>query len=286
MSHTRKTNIRTFAVTTAMTLVLATFGLPHNNAHAISLGMPQAYAAESGHSGGQGSGGQGSGGQGSGGQGYHGGSATHGNSSGSHGGSSGEAGSAESSSGHQGGPSDTSTGKGPQYHGGSDSSQSGGRPAWSKDTLPADVELGRLNVARAPAHVLDKAVTEAINNFDTKTATEATLYSKTAEAFAAYVETNYSTVTRIDSPLENLGLMRDLLTSGKTQLPGVKPASTLDLAAILLGSAADKEEPITNDTVIALSIILGLPEMTDAQITSLADKADTVRLAILAGHGE
>ncbi len=277
MSHAGKANIRTYAVTTAMTLVLAAFGLPHNNAHTIPLGLPQAYAAESGHGGGHA-------GQGSGGQGYHGGAATHGNSSGSHGDSSSEAtGSGESSSGHQGGPSDTSDARGPQYHGGSDSSQSGGRPAWSKDTLP-DVELGRLNVARSPAHVLDKAVTEAVNNFNPKT--ESTLYSMTAEQFATYVEANYSTAVRIDSPLENLGLMRDLLTSGKTQLPGVNPASTIDLAAILLGSAADKGEPVTNDTVTALSIILGLPVMTDAQVTSLADKADTVRLAILAGHGE
>jgi hypothetical protein len=56
--------------------------------------------------------------------------------------------------------------------------------------------------------------------------------------------------------------------------------------AIIPGSAADKTMPITENTVIALDRILGLVDLNDADRATLAGKADTVRAAILAGHGE
>lgn len=200
------------------------------------------------------------------------------------GGKGGPGGSGPTAPSGKGGPSADSDAKGPQYKGGGKAAPGtqGGKPVWAQEGIP-EVELGRLNVARAPSHVIEKAFYEALANFDPSKS--AALYSMTAEAFAAYLQANYATVVRIDSPLENLGLFKDIRADGQTQLPGVTPASALDLAAIFLGSASDKNVPISADTVRAMNTILALPALSDAEINSLAAKADAVRLAILAGHG-
>jgi len=220
---------------------------------------------------GQGQGGGGGQGQGQGGKGGGGAGAGGGHSTGS----------------GQGGPSADSDAKGPKYGGGENANKpgsgtQGGKPVWAQEGIP-EVELGRLSVVRAPAHVIDKAEAEAIANFNPTAS--AALYSMTAEAFAAYVLANYATVVRIDSPLENLGLYKEYLADLQTALPGVTPASKLDLAAIFLGSASDKTIAVSNDTVIAVTKILGLPAFTEAEIAALAAKADTVRLAIAEAHG-
>ncbi|QQS14445.1 MAG: hypothetical protein IPK81_09945 [Rhodospirillales bacterium] len=185
----------------------------------------------------------------------------------------------------QGGPSADSDAKGPKFKGGEtrpEPGSRGGKPVWAQEGIP-EIELGRLNVARAPAHVLEKAFYEALANFDpTKSAA---LYSMSAAEFAAYLRANYATVVRVDSPLENLGLLKDILADGQTQLPGVTPRSKIDLAAIFLGSASDKTIPITTDTVRAMITILGMPALSDAEISALAAGAEAVRQAILAGHG-
>lgn len=67
--------------------------------------------------------------------------------------------------------------------------------------------------------------------------------------------------------------------------PNLRPASQLDLAAIFLGSASDKSIPISEDKVTAVNRILGLVEMDAEDRTVLAGKAETVREAILVGHG-
>lgn len=226
----------------------------------------------SAHAQGKGQGGKGGGGKGAaGGAGHRGG-----------------AGGASSSEGGQGGPSADSDAKGPKYMGGADSNkpgqgERGGKPVWAQEGIP-EVELGRLNVARAPAHVIDKALAEAIKNFDEDKSAD--LYSMTAEDFAKIMKEQYDTVVRVDSPLENLGLFKDILTDGTTQLPKVVPASTIDLAAIFLGSASDKTVSISNDSVTAINTILKLPSLSEAQTVSLAEKAEIVRAAILVGHGE
>ena len=248
----------------------------------------KAHAAEDGSGGGKGKGAQGqnAGNQGAGGQqgGAHGAGGAHGSSS-DHG-DSGD--SADEGEGHQGGPSEESDAKGPKYMGGDNehkptAGEQGGKPVWAQEGIP-EIELGRLNVARSPAHVIDKAASEALANFDADAS--ASLYSMSAEDFASYVAAHYDEVTRIDSPLENLGLLKSLMSSGSTQLSGVTPASQLDLAAIFLGSASDKTIAISNDTVSAVNTILGLPELTPDQVSTLATKAEAVRAAILEGHGE
>lgn len=157
----------------------------------------------------------------------------------------------------------------------------GGRPVWAQEGIP-EVELGRLNVARAPGHVLSRAEQEAVSEY---TDAMSQLYNLGAEEAAALLQTNYRDVARIDSPLQNLAMYKDVMTFGKSQLPGVDN-SQLDLAAIFLGSASDKTMPISEDTVIAINRILGLVDLSDQERVTLAGKAETVRSAILIGHGD
>lgn len=205
----------------------------------------------------------------------------------------------------QRGPSADSDARGPRY-GGSEQGQRpeqgsrGGRPVWAQEGIP-EVELGRLSVARAPSHVIDKALAEVLTNWSTLgttvltltaagqptlTMTVAQLYSLPAEQFANIVKTYYSTVTRIDSPLENLALFQDVRVDSLTQLTGVTPASAIDLAAIMLGSASDKTITVSSDTVLAMNTILQLPTLSATDLATLAAKAEAVRVAILEGHGE
>jgi hypothetical protein len=130
--------------------------------------------------------------------------------------------------------------------------------------------------------VIDRAFQEALSDFDS--ASSAHLYSMTAEQFADAARQNWDTIVLIDSPLQNLGLFRDVRQDGATQLPGVIPASVMDLTAIFLGTASDKTMPISTDTVRALNGIMGLPALTDPEVAILATKAETVRQGIQAGH--
>lgn len=184
----------------------------------------------------------------------------------------------------QGGPSSDSTSKGPRYGGGANSNNPGGsrgKPAWSQDALPEGVDLGRLSVARAPAHVLDKALTEALATLDPA-------FYKLPTLDAVLKAIADGTLVRLDSPLENLALYKDLLTDGKigdgTQIP-VDSSNTELLLATFLGSASDKTIPITADTVTAVNTILQLTLPASVSAADLAAEADQVRLAILDAHG-
>lgn len=253
-------------------------------------------------------------GQGSGqGSGRQGGQSGHGSGSGStQQGGSGQGGGVTRGHYGQGGSTGEGTGdegtsedkKGPNYGGGENTRKpepgtTGGRPVWAKEGIP-EVELGRLSVARAPASVLQHAFTEVTANWvattgstvmtltaegqPTLTMTVAQLYSLPATEFARIVQTYYDTIVRIDSPLENLSLLKDVRTNSATVLSNVTPASPIDLAAIFLGSASDKTIPVTADTVTAINTILQLPPLTPEQTADLAAKAEAVRLAIETGH--
>ena len=258
-------------------LLLYTAGLNES-----SIGWwSSAYAEESGHSSGGHSGGRGGGGHGS-----DSGHTDHGSDGGDdHGG------------GHAPGP------KGYGSHGthrgghGNDVARGGGkavenkilrgrRPVWAQEGIP-EVELGRLNVSRAPGRVLAHAEGEALATYSEAMAV---LYSLDADQAAALLSTSFRDVSRYDSPLQNLALYKDVMTFGDTQLreidPNLLPVSQLDLAAIFLGSASDKTIPISEDSVTALNRILGLVELSPEDATVLATKAETVREAILIGHGE
>ncbi len=176
------------------------------------------------------------------------------------------------------------------HHGGHDSGRRventifrGGRPVWAQEGIP-EVELGRLNMGRAPAFVLARALDEAALRYDPETM--ATFYGLDAESAAALLESDYASVIRLDSPQQNLALYRDVMMDfPQPLLPGLQPASQLDLAAIYLGSAADKAIPITEESVIAINRILGLVPLDAGDQAALALKADTVRIGLATGHG-
>lgn len=163
--------------------------------------------------------------------------------------------------------------------------QSNSRPVWAQEGLP-EVELGRLNVARAPSSVLIRAENEALANYVEEMSE---LYNLDAYQASALLKTNFSNVSRYDSPLQNLALYKDIMTFGVTELRTLdgtlSATSQLDLAAIFLGSASDKTIPISENSIIAINRILGLVEMNSDELNTLAIKAELVREAILIGHG-
>ncbi|MBI1219874.1 MAG: hypothetical protein GC186_15135 [Rhodobacteraceae bacterium] len=178
----------------------------------------------------------------------------------------------------QGGPSSDSDAKGP--HAGSPSSSGGGKPVWAQEGIP-EVELGRLNVVRSPDHVLQRAYDEAIASISPEMVS---FYNLTLDQVIEQLSLNFDSTAYIDSPLQNLALLRDML-DGESKLSAMGvTSSTQQLEAIFLGVASDKTVPITADSVIAVTTILGTP-VTGAAAEKLAADAESIRIAVLAGHG-
>jgi hypothetical protein len=139
-------------------------------------------------------------------------------------------------------------------------------------------------VARSPSHVIDRALTEALATID-----PAFYALPSLDAVIAAIKDPTSTLVRIDSPLQNLGLYKDLLTDaqiGDGTKVSVTSGNYLTLAAIFVGGAADKTVPITVDTVNAINTIMGLTLPSSVTAEQLAVSADAVRAAILEAHGE
>lgn len=180
----------------------------------------------------------------------------------------------------QGGPSDDSDGKGPQAGGPSTAGSAGGRPVWAKEGIP-EVELGRLSVARSPDQVLQRAYDEALASLSPEMVD---FYSLSLDEMIMELSTNWDNITIIDSPLQNLALLKEAL-DGTSALTTLGVTNTNDtLMAVFLGVASDKTLPISTETVVAVSTILGTP-ITDAAADALAADAEAIRIAVVAGHG-
>jgi hypothetical protein len=205
----------------------------------------------------------------------------HGGGSAGHGSSGGSGGNAGGQGQGQGGPGEDSEGKGPRAGQGGPSDTRGGKPVWAQEGIP-EVELGRLNVARSPEQVLDRAYDEALSGF---TAETAEFYSLGLDEAVLVLSTEFGEIAMIDSPLQNLALLKDALdgSSVLNTLPEVSNDNDT-LMAMFLGTASDKTVPITPGTVTAVTTILGTP-VTGAAAASLATDAEAIRIAILAGHG-
>jgi len=117
---------------------------------------------------------------------------------------------------------------------------------------PLEVELGRLNLGRAPTSVITHAEDEAISKI---TADNVTLSLDPAGRIMVDGVT-------IDSPLENLALYIGIMTGDQKVLSALEPllaeSSALELAAALLGGSADKTGEITNDVVFYSNVIYDL----------------------------
>lgn len=182
----------------------------------------------------------------------------------------------------QGGPGDDSDGKGPQAGGPSDDGSGGGKPAWAQEGIP-EVELGRLSVARSPDHVLERALDEAVATLTPEMITFYNLPLDGAGGIIDELSNNWDNITIFDSPLQNLALLEELLAGGSTSLTGVTNDSDT-LMAVFLGVASDKNVVVSVDTVVAIVTIFGLT-ISEADAAALAEDAEAVRIAVLAGHG-
>jgi hypothetical protein len=203
----------------------------------------------------------------------------------------------------QGGPSADSDAKGPRY-GGEGSKPTpgtqGGKPVWAQEGIPSDLELGRLSVVRAPAHVIDKSLATALaalqpafyNQVIVIANSTATLAEKII-ALQNLVKLSFTdtTLVRIDSPLENLGLYKDLLTDGVIAAAAATYDTTgsstaaLLLAAVFVGTASDKTVPVSTATVEAINKIMALTVPTGLTDADVAAAAEAVRQAIAEAHG-
>lgn len=183
-------------------------------------------------------------------------------------------------SGGQGGPGPDSEGRGPQY--GQQTDRTRSKPPWAQEGIP-EIELGRLNVARSPDRVLDRAYLEALSNF---TSDKVAFYNMSIDEAAAVLRTDFRNVSMLDSPLQNLSMLRDILEDGHSVLNTLDQVQNdnLTLAAIFLGTASDKSIEIVPETAYALSVILGY-ELTEGQARALANDAEIIRAAIAEGHG-
>lgn len=189
---------------------------------------------------------------------------------------------------HEDGDHEDGGGKGPaaggdgEGRGGQAGGQgsAGGKPVWAQEGIP-EVELGRLNVARSPDQVLGRAFSEALASF---TPDVAAFYRLDLAAMEKELSENWGNVRLIDSPLQNLALMRDAL-DGSSVLATVGITTDNDtLLAAFLGTASDKSIPVTAETAAAISTILGQP-LSPSEAAALAEKAEKIRQAILEGHG-
>jgi hypothetical protein len=183
--------------------------------------------------------------------------------------------------GSHGEDSDQGKGQGAGQSGSAGKDGAGKRPVWAKEGLP-EVELGRLNVARSPSRVLDRAYVEALAGFND---TVAAFYSLPLSDALTALRTDFANISFIDSPLQNLALLRDALdgTSSLTTEAGVTN-SNATLMSLFLGTASDKTIPISPETAYSVAAMLGF-ELSQAAATSLATDAEAVRQALLEGHG-
>lgn len=113
----------------------------------------------------------------------------------------------------------------------------GGRPVWAGGAVPEDLELGRLNVARAPGSMRAHALEE--------------VYSTNLDKDSDGQIDEDANLDEVESPVANLALYEEALKQGRW---------STSQAAMFLGRASDKTIPIGSETVEAVNLILGVPE--------------------------
>jgi len=237
--------------------------------------LAQDHSDEVGHTGGQGSGKGGSGSHEDGG--HEDGHTDDDHDDGHESGGKGREGSGEGGTQGQRAGAGSGEGNGGQ---GSQGGQSQSRPVWAQEGIP-DVELGRLNVARSPAQVIDRAYAEAIGAL---TPEVAAFYALSLEQMETALGQHWDTLQIIDSPLQNLALMRDALGGTSVLVSSGISRDNDALLAVFLGTASDKGVPITTETALAVSMILGQP-LSEDEAERLAADAERIRQAIVEGHG-
>jgi len=202
----------------------------------------------------------------------------------------------------------TDSGQGPRSKS-SDATTSGTRPVWAKEGVTVD--LGRLNVVRAPQSVRDRQLAEALKTATT-TPEVMEVYGWSIEQFAANLT---DATVRVDAPLANLAMyqafIKELaknpsatsitLTSinKETKLPVtatfslIGSATPTSVLGILLGTAADKDATkiggLTAEVVRSVNLVLGVTSdfvQAGLTTTNVGTAAETVRSTISTVHDE
>lgn len=141
--------------------------------------------------------------------------------------------------------------------------------------LAIEVELGRLNVGRAPTSVLDNRADEVITMLSSAT-------DVSVDAAGRLVLTVDGEAKTIDSPLENLAIYVSLLTTGS--IPGLTPddlvgtdydflvdgeytQADLDASTAFLAAATDKTGEFTSDEIAYIDAFLGINTTTTGNVT-------------------
>lgn len=132
------------------------------------------------------------------------------------------------------------------------------------ETAVVEVEIGRLNVSRAPTSVIDRRADEVIAVLESATAIA-------TDAAGRLVLTVDGEEKTIDSPLENLAIYISLMTDGSIagvgDLPGtefdylvdgVYTAEDLQNAGVFLAAATDKTGTFTTDEIAYIDAFLGI----------------------------
>jgi hypothetical protein len=149
------------------------------------------------------------------------------------------------------------------------------------ETLTVEVELGRLNVSRAPVSVLENRAEEVIDLMLNAT-------DLTTDAAGRLVFITDGISKTIDSPLENLAIYKALMTTGTIagvdDLPGTEfdylvdgqyTAEDLAGSAVFLAAATDKTGVFTADEIAYLNAFVGVNTQTvGSVIYSDIDYAD------------
>jgi len=131
------------------------------------------------------------------------------------------------------------------------------------ETLVQEVEIGRLNVSRAPDDVLEGRSAEVVAVLNSAE-------SITFDPAGRLVITIDGETKTIDAPLENLSIYVDLMTTGTIEgvtnpvvtslflADGVKTVEDLEAAAIFLAAATDKTGVFTTDEIAYVNLILDI----------------------------
>lgn len=157
------------------------------------------------------------------------------------------------------------------------------------ESLTQEVELSRLNVARSPEKVTDRALDEAVAALNA--AEDVKL-----DAAGRLVVLNDGVWSTIDSPIENMALYLDLLDDGTIEgltnttvinkLPtladGKMTSDDLMTAATLLAATADKFTTLTLDAVMYVNNLLGVNDPANGEYIDLTS-VDYTRSTVYSG---
>ena len=139
-----------------------------------------------------------------------------------------------------------------------------------------EVDFARMNVARAPAAVMDRQLVDAIVNLATADCISLDPAGRLVYSMQDIndsdgdLDTEEYLSSAIDSPLQNLAIYKEMILKGQFGEPALvlpQPWLTygfLDTAAKGLGAASDKGGAINVDLVVYLNQILGLTEVPTA----------------------